>query len=450
MRHAWKAAAAAVFACGWGGNQFTPLLVMYRESGLSVLTVDALLGAYVVGLVPALLVVGALSERYGRKPLMVVGTALSALASVLIAAGEAGTGWIAAGRFTTGMGVAVAMAVGSTWVSELSVLGGAGRATGVRRAALWLTLGFGLGAGVAGVLAQWAPAPMVLPYAVHAVLASATLAAIVRLPETRGAPAPRATGRFAGVRHPRFRWVITPMAPWIFGSAGVAYAIMPQVVGDRLGPWGLAYSTLLTVCTLGAGALVQPLAKRLDRPTSARGALVSMVIMSAGLAVSAAAAAVRSPAAALAAAVVLGAAYGIAVVSGLLELQRLAGPGELAALTGVYYALAYAGFLLPSVLAVLSGVAGYPVMLAALGVLALGCTAVIGRRSREHLPDPPRRGSLPRAVMVDRAPRGRITAVSSLLVRGPARAGGTVRGPARRGPGGRSVDGQPCGAGPVG
>jgi len=35
--HGWRAAAAAVFACGWGGNQFTPLLVMYRESGLSVL-----------------------------------------------------------------------------------------------------------------------------------------------------------------------------------------------------------------------------------------------------------------------------------------------------------------------------------------------------------------------------------------------------------------------------
>jgi hypothetical protein len=28
----WQAAAAAVFVCGWGGNQFTPLLVMYREA----------------------------------------------------------------------------------------------------------------------------------------------------------------------------------------------------------------------------------------------------------------------------------------------------------------------------------------------------------------------------------------------------------------------------------
>lgn len=389
MRNAWKAAAAAVFVCGWGGNQFTPLLVMYRESGLSVVTVDVLLGAYVVGLVPGLLSAGALSERYGRKPLMVLGTALSLLASVLVAL--PGVGWIAAGRFVTGLAVAAAMAVGSTWVVELSVAGGAERATGTRRSALWLTLGFGLGAGVAGVLAQWAPLPTVLPYLVHVVLAAAALAAIVRLPETRDAPTVSAAGvpggRFARTRHPRFLRVITPMAPWIFGSAGVAYAIMPQLVGDQLGDWGLAYSTLLTVCTLGAGALVQPFAKRLDRPTSARGIVIGMAVMSTGLVVSAVAAVVRSPIVALVAAIVLGLAYGIAVVSGLLEVQRLARPHELAAMTGVYYALAYVGFLLPAVLAVLSGVASYPILLGCLALIALAGTAVIVRHSRSHLPE---------------------------------------------------------------
>ncbi|MFC7657530.1 hypothetical protein ACFQV8_15245 [Pseudonocardia benzenivorans] len=110
--------------------------------------------------------------------------------------------------------------------------------TGARRAALALTLGFGLGAGVAGVLAQWGPWPMELPYVVHVVLTAAVLPLLVRVPETvpggtrRPAPIARA------VRHPRFLRVVVPMAPWIFGSAGVAYAIMPQLVGDRLGSWG--------------------------------------------------------------------------------------------------------------------------------------------------------------------------------------------------------------------
>ncbi|MFC4948239.1 MFS transporter [Pseudonocardia sp. GCM10023141] len=381
----WRVVAAAMFVCGWGGNQFTPLLVMYRESGWSVLVVDALLGAYVIGLVPTLLLVGRVSQRFGRRPVMLAGTLASLVASVLLALGPLGSGFIAAGRFVTGGAVAVAMAVGTTWVTELSAV----PAAGARRSALWLTLGFGMGAGVAGVLAQWAPWPMVTPYALHAVLALAALVLLPRAPETR---VPGDTGRasiLAGARHPRFVRVILPMAPWIFGSAGVAYAIMPQLVGDALGRWGLAYSTLLTVCTLGAGAAVQPLAKRLDRPGTARAVAVSMAVMSAGLAVSAVAAIVRSPVVALVAAITLGMAYGVAVVSGLLELQRLARPGELAGLTGIYYALAYIGFLLPTVLALLARVASYPVLLGCLALVALAGTAVILRHSRAHLPAPP-------------------------------------------------------------
>jgi MFS family permease len=386
-RPAWFPAAAAVFACGWGGNQFTPLLVMYKDAGYSTFTVDALLGAYVIGLVPGLLLSGRLSHRYGRRPVMLAGTMLSLAASALIALGPLGIAWIAAGRFATGVAVAVAMAVGSTWIKELSdaVPGGAPD-LGTRRAALCLTLGLGIGPGAAGVLAQWAPWPMVLPFAVHIGLTAVALGFAWRGRETLGQATTLRRTRPVTTRHPRFRRVILPMAPWIFGSCGVAYAIMPQLVDDQLGSWSLAYSTLLTVCAVGAGVGIQPIAKRVDRATSARAVLTGMTVLCAGLALSAVAAAVRSPWLALATALVLGTAYGIAVVSGLLELQRLARPDEIAELTGIYYALAYIGFLLPSLLAALSGVAGYPVLLGCLAVVALAGTLVIARHSRSHLP----------------------------------------------------------------
>lgn len=388
MRRTWLPVAAAMFCCGWGGNQFSPLLIMYRDAGYAEFTVDALLGAYVVGLIPGLLLSGGLSNRFGRKPVMLAGTVLSLAASVMLALGEFGVAWIAAGRFVTGVGVAVAMAVGSTWVKELAdadPLGAPG--LGTRRAALWLTLGLGLGPGVAGALAQWGPWPMVLPYAVHIGLTALALPFLPRSPETRTTQA-TPTRKASGTRHPRFRRVILPMAPWIFGSLGVAYAIMPQLVGDQLGSWSLAYSTLLTVCAIGAGVGIQPIAKRVDRTTSARAVVVGMTVMCAGLAFSAVAAEFRSPWLALGSALVLGTAYGIAVVSGLLELQRFARPDELAELTGAYYALAYVGFLLPSLLAALNGVASYPTMLACLAALALAGTLVIVRHSRAHLPTP--------------------------------------------------------------
>jgi hypothetical protein len=179
------------------------------------------------------------------------------------------------------------------------------------------------------------------------------------------------------------------MAPWIFGSAGIAYAVTPTLVGDRVGSWGLAYATLLTVCTLGTGALVQPFAKRLDSVSTARAIVVAMILMSAGVALSAVVAKVGLPWLGVVDGILLGAAYGIAVVSGLLEIQRIAaanGGDDLAGLTGVYYSVAYVGFLLPSLLAAIADLAPYAVLLAGVALITLACTGVVLASSRRHLP----------------------------------------------------------------
>jgi hypothetical protein len=152
---------------------------------------------------------------------------------------------------------------------------------------------------------------------------------------------------------------------------------MPQLVADRVGHWGLAYATLLTVITLAAGVLVQPLAKRLGARSTAPAILIAMALMTLGMGVGALNAAERSPWLGLSAAVPLGAAYGIAMVSGLVEIQRIATAEDLAGLTGVYYALAYTGFLLPTALAALSAVASYTAGLTAVAFLALVCLLVI-------------------------------------------------------------------------
>ena len=96
-------------------------------------------------------------------------------------------------------------------------------------------------------------------------------------------------------------------------------------------------------------------------------------------------------------AMLLGSAYGIAIVSGLLEIQRIAPPDELAGISGVYYSLAYLGFLLPAVLAALAHWFSYPVMLTFLGVLAIICTAVCASGWAKHLE--------PRTLSVDSALR---------------------------------------------
>jgi predicted MFS family arabinose efflux permease len=394
----WWPVAAVMFCIGWGGNQFTPLLSVYRErAGYTQFDVDVLLGAYVLGLAPGLLLASALSDRFGRRPVLLVGAGCSAAGSLVLALGTAGGfGVLLAGRALSGVAVGIAMAVGTAWVTELSrpphaPAGAPG--TGARRAAIALTLGLGAGPGAAGVLAQWGPDPLIVPFVVQAVLAAGSLAVL----GARGVETRRDAGglrlaqrlRVPAAAHRRFLWVVLPMAPWIFGSAGIAYAIIPQLVGPKLGHWTLLFSTAMTVATLGTGVAVQPLARRLDSRTTARAVLVSMIVMSAGVAAAALTAATRSPWLGAPVALLLGAAYGIAVISGLLEIQRIATPDDLAGLTGVYYALAYVGFLLPAGLAALARWVSYPDLLAILALLAVACTAVISSAYSRHVPSGP-------------------------------------------------------------
>ena len=377
----WKLVALAMLCCGWAGNEFTPLLTLYRELGYSAATVDAFFAAYVVGVVPGLLVGGPLSDRHGRKPLLVAGTALSGLASAVMAAGpDESTLYI--GRFLAGIAVGIAMAVGSSWIKELSsppYERPADSGAGARRASVALTAGFAAGAAVAGVLAQWGPWPMVLPYLVQVVVAVPCVIAVSRAPQPR--PAGVAGPLWADLKvpaagHRRFLGVALPLAPWIFGAIGLAYAVTPQLEAGMTGHWQLAYATLLSVVTLGTGVAVQPVAKRLDKLSSARASLVALALVLVGVLAMAANAAPRSPWAAVAIAAVLGAGYSIALVSGLREIQRIATARDLAGLTGIYYAASYTGFLLPTALALASAAVSYTVLFLAVAGL-VGCSLVV-------------------------------------------------------------------------
>lgn len=389
----WVAVAIAAFCIGWGGNQFTPLLIAYAQhSGYSRVDVDILLGAYVIGLVPGLLIASTLSDRHGRRPVMVAGVLSSALGSVIIAIGDVwGFPALFGGRLLSGLAVGIAMAVGSAWIAELSrpPFDDAAPGTGARRASICLSLGLGVGPLCAGLLAAFAPLPLVLTYLVHAALClPAWWAVQCRTVETRteGATGSILHGpRVPAAGHRRFIRVVVPMAPWIFGSAGIAYAIVPALVADKLGHWALLYTAGLTVLTLGCGVLVQPIARRLDDHSSARAIVVSMILMALGVFAAVTTAITRSVLVAVVVAMLLGSAYGIAIVSGLLEIQRIAEPDELAGISGVYYSLAYVGFLLPAALAALAHFVSYPVMLTALGVLAAVCAAFCASGWSKHL-----------------------------------------------------------------
>src|SRR4051812_34960866 len=387
---AWVPVAAAMFAIGWGANQFVSVLVAYRDhSGLSVGTVEALVGAYAVGLIPALLVLGPVSDRSGRAPVLRIAAIVSLAATPVLRVGSL---WaLYPGRLLAGLASGAAFAAGSAWVEELSAApwDPAPRpGAGARRAAMSLTAGFGLGPVVAGLLAQWAPDPLVTAYVPHVLVVLAVIVPLWRAPETVTASAQPAGSLLSGLRvrsaaDPVFRRSVAPVAPWVFGSATVSIAVLPGLVTATTAGWTVAFNALVAGVTLGTGFAVQPLARRLAATDPRRGAGLGLAGIGAGMVLAAGAAAATSPVLVTAAAVVLGAGYGCCLVSGLLQTQRIAPRGELAGLTAVYYALTYVGFAAPVVLAALARTVPYEVLLlalAALALLTLG-VAVLPRRS---------------------------------------------------------------------
>ncbi|MCG2797024.1 MAG: MFS transporter [Cellulomonas sp.] len=390
----WWRVGATLFAVAWGGNEFTPLLVMYRVDGhLSALMVDLLLGAYVLGIVPGLLVGGPLSDRFGRRPLMLPAPVLGAVGSAVLAAGAKDPAWLFVGRICSGVALGLVMAVGTSWLKELSDPTrdpGADPGSGARRASLSLTAGFGLGAGVAAALAQWGPWHAQLPYLVNVALTVGAGAALLGATETRQRPAApgrlRDDLRIPSAAHRRFLLVVAPTAPWVFGTAASAYAILPGLLAAQVPGLAIGLAGLMCLVALGCGVAVQVAGRRLDTPDSARGVAVAIAVAVPGMALAALTATTRSPALGLVAAAVLGAAYGLLLVGGLQEVQRIAGPDDLAGLTAVYYSLSYVGFFIPAVLAGLDPFVGYPTLFVAGAVLATASLGVVLLGWRRHLP----------------------------------------------------------------
>ena len=240
--------------------------------------------------------------------------------------------------------------------------------------------GFGVGPLLAGLIASFAPFPLELPNAVHIVITLAALVGLSAAPETSDGSTPVAWRVHVP---PRFRRAVLPMAPWVFGAVSISFAVQPAALGG-----GLLFATLLAALTLGTGVAVQSWARRLDARSAVLAPRVGLGAVVVGTLMAAGAATLAAPALAVPASLVLGCGYGLCLVAGLLEVQRMAEPRHLAGLTAVYYCLTYVGFLFPVLLAALVGLVGYPPLLVGLAVLAALSLAAVTINGRSPAPVP--------------------------------------------------------------
>ncbi|WP_225726586.1 MULTISPECIES: MFS transporter [unclassified Nocardia] len=370
-RGAWIAAAMAVAGVGWGANQFAPLLLMYRSDlPASSATVQATYGLYAIGLIPGLLVAGPLSDRFGRRRILLPCLIISFIGSSVLMAAAAGTAWLFIGRLIAGVASGTAFSAGTAWIKELSR---DEPAAGARRATIAMTVGFAVGPLVAGLIARWVPSPMLTSYIPHLVITLIAIVLVVLTPtDPPSDPSARVVAplELSGARRSRFLAIVVPLAPWVFGSSSIALAYLPEQVRTGLGDNALTFGAISTCLTMMAGIAIQPLAKRVD---VSRLAAVSLGIVTAGLVVAAVATALGDSAVLIfLSTLVLGAGYGCCLVCGLGEVHRIAAPTNLGRVTAVFQAVAYTGFAAPYLLALLERAVGVPVLMAVTAVLCVG------------------------------------------------------------------------------
>jgi MFS family permease len=334
-----------LLSAGWGANHFATLLVVYRkELGFSPAALGLLFGAYALGLVPGLVLAGRVSDERGRRAVVLPASFLAIGATLLLAFGSYGFGVLLAGRLIFGVAMGSIMSPGSVWVQELSEPG-----LGPRRATLALSAGFGLGPLVSGVVAEFGRGPMVVPYALHAVVMATAVAFVRPVPETAKLAARPASGE-AIARAPRSLGApefavlagLLPVAPWAFGLPAVTMAIVPGIMRPHVAR-PVLYSAFVILTTLASGVLVQPLTTRLGRS----GDRVGLAVGALGIAVAAHAVRLTSPGLVFAAAALAGAGYGLVMTTGLREVSDRVPSRARGTAVGLYYVLTYVGFALP-------------------------------------------------------------------------------------------------------
>ncbi|GAA2164817.1 putative MFS family arabinose efflux permease [Humibacillus xanthopallidus] len=333
----------------------TPLYPLYQQlDGFPTFVITLIFAAYGIGVMAGLYLAGHVSDYLGRRRVLLVATAVEIASAVMFVLLH-DTGSLLVARFLCGLGIGAVTATATAHLAELHAIGrpdADGRFAAIVAGAV-NTGGLALGPLVAGLLTQWLPHPLTLPYAVWILLLVVTFVALLLLaPETvdRRGPRPAYRPQRVGVEpavRPHFSAAAVAAAA-AFSVLGVFTSLTASFVGGTLGLHSRLLTGGLVFGVIGASALSQVVLG--TRPITDR-LRFGMLAMSVGLVLVAIGAWSTSLPVYALSGVVAGAGVGLVFNVAITTAAAVSSPehrGE--TLAGMFLA-AYAGITVPVVAA---------------------------------------------------------------------------------------------------
>lgn len=324
----------------------TPLYpALGSEFGFGELLTTVIFAVYPVGVTTALLLCGHWSDHVGRRPMLLAGLACSALSAVAFLL-PVSLGWVFAARVLSGFSAGIF--TGTATATIVDLVGPAAGVTAGLVAAAANMGGLGLGPLIAGVLAQWAPDPLHLPFEVDLLLVVVAAGCVLLTPEPvrrRARPPLMQSIRIPPALRPTFvRAAIAGFAG--FAVMGLFGAVSPAFLADVLHHSSTALVGVIVVSVFAASVAGQVLSVRVGTD---RGLVLGCSALIVGMTLLAVSLPLASLTLLVAGGLVAGAGQGLSFRAALGSVTQASPPDQRGQISSALFVALYVGIAIPVV-----------------------------------------------------------------------------------------------------
>jgi MFS family permease len=344
-RFAFGLLAYAFAAIMVGTTLPTPMYALYaQEMHFAVLTTTVIYATYAGGVLFALLAFGRWSDAIGRRPVLLAGVVFALASAALFLVADS-VPLLLVGRVLSGLSAGVFTGTATAAVIEAAPEGWRTKAAAVATVANMG--GLGIGPLLAGLLVQYAPAPLQLSFIVHIVLAALAGIAVVVVPETSARTGSIGVQRLSVPPEVRAVFVVASLAAFAgFAVTGLFAAVAPSFVSQIVGIDNHAVAGLIAGSIFFASAVAQIAGRNLDPQ---RAVAIGCAILVVGMVILAVALQLSSLIGLVSAALVAGVGQGISFSRGLAAVAERTPADRRAEVSSTYFVVAYVAISLPVV-----------------------------------------------------------------------------------------------------